>query len=537
MLVLVFISISSLAIVLERYQSTSEDYNIAFIDAVDQGSEDRVLALLNHDAARIAAKTYSTQFVGIANYWYKDRNQGIVLLLLERDQNRITAEDYNEVFRRIEAYDSTSAVIVLSLLLSYDVDRITYDNYIATLLRAVAFGYQDAVLLLLERSQNRITAEDYNKVIVHIRYSGDATSSAILSLMKRHVDSALYADCLVRSSNTIAKLARDGRIYDLKHITDGIDASLLPTNAARYFFNSTIDSCFKFKDSVEKINIEDVDFNPLTVAQNYCDTLVRMKTGRILKLRGNSATGVYKYLSEELSKGANVGNASAHDKNCKLDGYFNPGHMFFDIKCSESKENIPYRGFYPATGNSMRSDYTAEVTVFLGVGVAMVVIMLLMRAIMPKTKVGSVLSGLPLVAFYYLFDKVIYPNFAMIDHKFGRVSDELHSIRDADNMLLPKVSFIMTEEQAQKVKTYIQLVIADCTNNRADKCTYNFLTRNCIHFTDEVFNAAGFSGAMSSYISQEQLAASTDYSDLYGTKVATYQYLTQTFLPSYVELD
>ena len=302
----------------------------------------------------------------------------------------------------------------------------------------------------------------------------------------------------------IEKLAREGEVKTLQKFGEVLDVKDLKPNSEKNFFPETKDSCFGKPDSLTKIDITKVTY-PFNVAQNFCDTMIKLENGKILVVRGHESRDVYKYLSDKRAEHLQE-EKEATAKPHEFTAYFNPNHGFFSL------DGEP-EGFYPADSGekgALAQDKTAEyvahglfvgamstgATAFLSSAMSISIPMLL-PVFLGSAMVFSAVAG---KVYYNFYDKYK----SIIDHKLGRISGEEseQAKSDANNYL--KISFLLNDEQEQKVQSYIKAVKEDCKSDNPDKCVYNFISRSCLGFVQDVFKAAGLKGHYVDYLTVNQ---------------------------------
>jgi len=291
----------------------------------------------------------------------------------------------------------------------------------------------------------------------------------------------------------------------------GVDPKRLVDSKAN-IFESTIKSVMSPPDSIENVDVRDVDTEHLTVAQNFFDTLIRMKDGSILKLKGAKAEEVYRYL-QKATKGSNA--QPEPEKLNKLVEFLDPSHGFIGI---EKGSTIYPIGFYPKSDTNaediiagdFRTETAVACTLFTGSFIGISIGMNLMAEVAnncgynygTQTYIPSLLAGVATVLEWYMIGE----NIRYVDHKLGRIAEEVGELQSADEKNSLKVSFVMTEEQTQKLESYVETLKKSCDNKSAEHCLYFAPTKNSVTFIQDAFRVAGLEGDPFDYFSEEQLA-------------------------------
>lgn len=145
----------------------------------------------------------------------------------------------------------------------------------------------------------------------------------------------------------LQRAARNGNVEMMGLLLSRYGDEAVKVDPKAFFTMEDLEACLTPSEIgvVESLPIDNVAF-PLTVIQNYCSVMIRLKNGEILQVRNADAVEVRdtimqkKYGPEWKSEeGANV-----------LTFYLTPGHGFMRLECRNCDGEKPYNansGFYP----------------------------------------------------------------------------------------------------------------------------------------------------------------------------------------------
>ena len=340
------------------------------------------------------------------------------------------------------------------------------------------------------------------------------------------ISDPLYSYDLMIVCVKLAGLVRAGEFEVLnKLIEHGVFKKILNTDVGlSYFSNYFCESCLQESDSLENIDLSLIHAEPLIVAQNYCDTLIRLKDGSILKVRGVSAKDVYAYLQERLS----ISEESAKPY-ATLNVYLNPGHAFFEVKGEGFRKLL---GFYPneEAGSILEDDYRTESAVLASISAvtfsavySMINLYLEFSSYRHNRYLSLALPAAVSTAASAALYRASLNGLPAIDHKLGSVQGEGDARAESIKKDHAMDSFVLNKAQTEKVLDYIKTVQDGCEAHDYDHCTYHFITRNCLTLTQEVFHAAGFEGSPFDFFAEEQLNyTASSFESFYDTKALFY---------------
>ncbi len=286
------------------------------------------------------------------------------------------------------------------------------------------------------------------------------------------------------------------------------------------FYGGRYATCLN-TDSLESLNFEDLRQEPLTVVQNFCNSIIELKDGNLLKLQGQNAETLYHYLQEKLK--------IPHGKKSlsKLTVYLNPGHAFLAI---EHQDKHYLLGLYP-NELSEKSSGDEEFVFWVQRVVLSSSFSFLCSVYLKKWNLSIGLASTAIGLGFSFLSDFIKTYWNPIHYKLGLLMNEAieERLSNDNNYLL--LSFILEDEQASAALNYIENVKKDCRDSSMEFCTYHVLSRNCLSFVQEVLNAAGFKSHFSKFFEDEQLDH-VDYSSfegLYNTKALLYAQLLKQY--------
>ncbi|MFN7039128.1 MAG: hypothetical protein ACK4OM_06165 [Alphaproteobacteria bacterium] len=114
--------------------------------------------------------------------------------------------------------------------------------------------------------------------------------------------------------------------------------------------------------------------------------------------------------------------------------------------------------------------------------------------------------------------------------------DEYESISNNENHI--KLSFYLSDEQAESALYRINNVTSSCYADPSEKCIYHLTSRNCVDFIREVFNEAGFKHDVMEFLTDEQLGyghlSNLSPTELFANKAINYGYATSRGVKHYI---
>jgi len=356
----------------------------------------------------------------------------------------------------------------------------------------------DMALLVKAVGLARLSFDD----ILNLVQIGDLEKLKYLE--KEVLNGPLFNNLLTDSLKLVAeKLARNGKINVLQWLGSFVDAPKIHPNPERNLFQSTINSCLGKPDKLKKIQITEVAY-PFSVAQNFCSIMIKLKSSQILVVQGHELQDVYDYLITQ--RAAILQEEPKQTRTHVLDVYINPGHGFLGL---DGKVTGFYANDDHPYNEELATDNTAEyITAFLA------------PVFFP-------------VALYALYTGKIPDVFNLADHKLGRITDESNERATSDKGNHLKASFAITEEQANSLQSYLDVVRSDCDAKKAEHCMYNSLSRSCLGFVQDAFKVTGLDGHFVDYFTKEQVNQFniSNFQAAYATKANLYASFNKFFSP------
>lgn len=444
-------------------------------------------------------------------------NKNIDEFLAYKNAGNISPEVYSKVFMlgAIEYPKFTAA------LAKTDIEQVSNDDY-SNVVKVARFN-MDLVKLLVERGADKISPEAFKMTIEKLLNTGHVNVDLLNNILK-HIKVELEALDNNKIKFGIASLARDGEVEILRALGKYINTKSLHA-VEQKLFDANRDSCFSSVNLSKAVDVEKISFEPLTVVQNYCDTLVKMKDGKVLKLKGQKAEEVYSFLVDKSGK-------EAPKTTCEFTEHLGAGHAFTSLKCPGTK--VHNQGFYPSAFTLESMDNSAYITsttipaIIAGVSFSLAHLATkILTSCLPLGSYKPIIEmGVPAL-FASATTTYAYKNFGPEIHNvIGQVKDETDWLNDYKDQYQLKLTFIVDEKQAKDILDYIYAVKSDCENHKFDKCTYNIVERNCADFAQDVFHAAGIGGSLTDFVSYDQ-AASTPYG---ATTLNAFKFLDSDFI-------
>jgi ankyrin repeat protein len=258
----------------------------------------------------------------------------------------------------------------------------------------------------------------------------------------------------------IHRWARDGRFSLLHLALNVLPEQDIVLNPAANFDEDALRRC---KAPSEISRIHSLPFKkiakPLIVAQNFCDTVVGLKNGKVLILKNTSAQEVYRLLSERLDPLARTDTPFS-----TLTLFASPTHTFLKLtkfSDGERPKEIKF-GFYPTTELAILESHLESLVPGIG------------SMLHFRTKVGSVAD----------------------ETEYEQKSDEKNHL---------KLVFYINDTQADAVEAY-KLEIERACRTEKSECHYSALRRNCVSFGQETLGAAGIDIPYTRLLTANQLA-------------------------------
>jgi Ankyrin repeats (3 copies) len=284
----------------------------------------------------------------------------------------------------------------------------------------------------------------------------------------------------------VQRAGRSGNVEMMNLLLSLLGDEQIKVDAKAFFTQEELEDCLAVnkENFLETLPINDVAF-PLTIAQNYCNTMIGLKNGKILKIRNADALEVRAAL---LEKKYGPGAYDTQDLNV-LTLYMNPMHAYLRLECRNCDGGKPYnenRGFYPLHGtgiiSSLGADAGSGVTGF-GMGYGM-------QAFIVPSAVG----GLQVAKFPFVIRRGVVGN-----------EDISESFADVNNLL--KIKFYLDDQQAKSALKRIQKTESACNDPYNPTCVFSPAGKNCVDFMLKIFKSAGGRGDFASYFADNQLSS------------------------------
>lgn len=296
----------------------------------------------------------------------------------------------------------------------------------------------------------------------------------------------------------IHRAGRSGSIDMMSLLLAHVVEEEIKVGTEASFTAGDLEACRAKAPTLYFIPIEQVAF-PLTIAQNYCQVMVALENGKILRIPNADAQQVRNYILQQKYGNEAVGLTESN----VITFYLSPGHGFLRLECQKCDDEKPHNmnhGFYP-TGNFFAT-----------------------RKYAPKKDANIVYNVMGML------------EEAMGDQK-GTVNNENWYEDDSDSRNSLKIMFYVDDNQAKAALDRIKEVAASCKSKNPEiACLYNFIQRNCVDFIQEIFVSAGGKGNFAGYFTDEQLNYGYLESPtrLYEFKAMNYAYLNTRGFPHYL---
>jgi len=269
-------------------------------------------------------------------------------------------------------------------------------------------------------------------------------------LLKNRGDLTILNERNSEGITPIQKLAREGEVGLLQPIFARLGLQNIQTNHRANFGREALVSCSSASDEplLSEIPLDQIDFSPLTLVQNFCGTLLRLKSGKIATLKNTDAQKAHAFFMKK-KEGENL-----------LTAYLSPGHGFLQLDCPKCGEEYTGKaiGFYP------------------GIGVS-----------------GSSLTS----------KKLRFP--------FSTGVIELESVDESADANELKLMIPLTDAQAKAAHKEIVKTAKACDRVfGAHQCSYGILWNNCVDFVQNIFVKTGIKGHFCDYFSDRQLFQNMD---------------------------
>lgn len=263
------------------------------------------------------------------------------------------------------------------------------------------------------------------------------------------------------------KLARDNKFQAFQNVKKYIGEDKIQIASPVGLSSYIKESCFAESDILNKIDVDKIAYPP-TVAQNYCNVIIKQQDSNHLVVRGHEAQEVYDYL---VNKKGESSTTTTH----VFDVYVNPDHVFFSL---DGKSE----GFYPKGESDSDKGFA-----YYYAGAVSVIFETLPIFNAFLSIVGS------------LFSECGNKYMLSFNYKIGAVKDDSPAKEESDRNNYSKASFILSSDQAEKLQVYIDTVKKDCEADNDDHCIYHFSARNDKFFVQDVFRETGLNDVYVDY--------------------------------------
>ena len=313
----------------------------------------------------------------------------------------------------------------------------------------------------------------------------------------------------------IHRLARQADFPTLHLLLGAQPSNDVVTNPKAFFSETTLQSCISDTQisKLDQIPIEQFA-EPITVVQNFCNTMIKMRDKSILILQNTDARSVYEDLCarSHQTPGRNT-----------LTIYASPGHAFLRLKCTSCDSGISFDesfGKYP-TG----------------------------RPFYPNSLVNRMIEILPSERIKQRLRTVL----VMFSEQEGSVNQETEYERRSFNENHLMLTLHLTDTKAADVFRFQRKVHDSCVasdEQSKKRCSYHLLrNRNCVSFADAGFReATGGQGHIGDYILPDQYPSlgeifSQNQKDdgrlarLYDYKAILFMQAQRKFGPSFTDIS
>jgi len=199
--------------------------------------------------------------------------------------------------------------------------------------------------------------------------------------------------------------------------------------------------------------------DPITAAQNFCNTVVKMRDGTELILENTAVRDVYRHL---YARRQQIYGTTQQPGDNLLTFILNPGHAAVALKCTSCSDGNPFNecfGFSPAGRKSFQTKD--------------------------------------------LENKPLFESFLWSINPIGSLDDNSISERVSSTFNFLKLSFPINDTQANAVFNHKKKVDEAC-RVKGKLCRYG-VKNNCVSFAQNVFDAAGMEGHFAKFFTDGQL--------------------------------
>jgi exonuclease VII small subunit len=365
-------------------------------------------------------------------------------------------------------------------------------------------GYTDIVKLLIEKGADIDVENEYRETPLAVSIQNGHTDIASLLIEK---------GASIRPFNTpdshgitdIQRFARNGNLPLLRTLLNKSTEEINP-NIKNNLGPKMLEACRAQHniEDLESLDINTIDFSPLTVTQNFCQTLVKLKDGSLLELSGVAADEALEFILKNKYPDDYKDRLESYKSNV-LTTYLSPGHGFVRL-ASRSQQYYNNRGFYPrGDGNRL---FPEE----------------LPNKIAENLR-GGIINSLINASGY---KDIARGAVTFLSSQKGSVTDENWYERHSEENNHLKLRFFLNDEQAKQALQAINKVSQSCSQNPEEACVYHLTSRNCVDFVQEVYKATGSKGYFADYFTDEQLTRGVNSfspAELYEYKAMCYGYL------------
>lgn len=365
----------------------------------------------------------------------------------------------------------------------------------------------------------------------------------------------------------LQRAVRSENVEIVALLSSGLKREKIKANDNAFITEEDVESCLAVhsKDFLAAIPIGDVFF-PLTIAQNYCSVMVRLKDDKILKIPNADASIVRKVILEKKYGPGIID----HEGLNILTLYMNMPHGYLRLECENCDEGKPYNkniGYFPTfrainvkkptNTTPEKKEEEASTNFFyenrglvLKAGLVALIVLkiqnnqgyptgstaLMSAGLLPlslaadmiknagstvlyvSNQIKGVLTTLTQGAYTGLFKRRAVQRiredgehthnkllFFYKEHAGGVANEDVYEAEsDLNNGL--KIVFYLNNTQAKTTLKYLKKVSDSCENNPAELCRVQLIGHNCIDFMQDVFRSSGGEGDFASYFTDKQLS-------------------------------
>jgi ankyrin repeat protein len=330
------------------------------------------------------------------------------------------------------------------------------------------------------------------------------------------------------------RAARAGNIQLVRMLAAVVQGNIL-TNDKAHFIAEDLRACTTTSEieALKLIPLRKFAF-PLTIAQNNCQVMIRMKDGRVLKLSNTDAVEARTYLMK-AKYGTEWDDDSGHNV---LTTYLSPGHGFLRLKCrncnSNSKQFNQSIGFYPSGTFTKEALQTFLPKFIKRLGHTAEVSLSAIKTLpLPQSSTDSIVQLI--LEAKKNFQQNLEPSLELVLEQYGSIQEELWYENDSTTRNSLKVQFFLTDSQSQEAFKRIMQVSSSCRGTTKEACIYRFSSANCVDFVHSVFSASGANGQIMDYVTDAQAGFGHLLSpeQLYQFKAMDYAYIQSRGLTGY----